>query len=252
MIQGANILVTGVTGLIGGELVRRLVRQGAARVFCLVRPTDRLSAADRLTHRFAHNGDRHLLDTPGRIEAVPGNVTLPQFGMSSDDARRVCDSVDLIIHCASELSFIRDASCRQTNISGMQNLIGLIRDCRRDPLLVHISTATICGNVRNRCVAESDGEALADNHHNEYTRSKAAAERILRESGLPSLVIRPSIVLSAELPSESFARAILWFLPLLNEFEAVPIDPRLPGGHCARLLRGRFDDPLAATAPPAI
>ena len=38
-------------------------------------------------------------------------------------------------------------------------------------------------------------------------------------------MLRPSIVLSADVPAENFARAILWFLPLLNEFEAVPVDP---------------------------
>lgn len=226
LIQGANILITGVTGLIGGELVRRLVRQGAEHVFCLIRPTEQANAAARLAHRFRHNGDRTLLKGAGTVEAIPGDVTAPQFGMTASDVRRVCDSADLIIHCASELSFIRDASCRQTNISGMRNLIELVRRCRRPPLLVHISTATICGNVRNRCVTEVDSENLTDQHHNEYTRTKAAAERILRESGLPALVIRPSIVLSAELPSEDFARAILWFLPLLNEFEAVPVDPQ--------------------------
>jgi nucleoside-diphosphate-sugar epimerase len=74
-------------------------------------------------------------------------------------------------------------------------------------------------------VAESDGDSLNSEHFNEYTRSKAAAEWVLRESGLPAVIIRPSIVLSNDLPSQDFARAILWFLPMLNEFDAVPIDP---------------------------
>ena len=62
-------------------------------------------------------------------------------------------------------------------------------------------------------------------HHNEYTRSKALAERMLRDSGLPALVLRPSIVLGAGLPDPGFARALLWFVPLLNEFDGVPVDP---------------------------
>ena len=225
MIQGAIILVTGVTGLIGGELVRRLVRCGAAKVFCLIRPTPQVRVADRLAERFRRSDDYALLDAAHAVEAIPGDVTAPRFGMPEAKARQVADCVDLIIHCASELSFIHDASCRQTNITGMHNLIDLVRGCRRDPLLVHISTATIYGNTHHRCVSENESDHPADEHLNEYTRTKAAAERLLRESGLPALVIRPSIVLSAELPSEDFARAILWFLPLLNEFEAVPVEP---------------------------
>ena len=225
MIQGANILVTGVTGLIGGELVRRLVCCGAAKVFCIIRPTPQASAADRLAERFRRSDDYALLDAADTVEAIPGNVIAPRFGMPEAKARQVANCVDLIIHCASELSFIHDASCRQTNVTGMHNLIDLVRGCRRDPLLVHISTATICGNTRHRCVGEDESGHPAGEHHNEYTRTKAAAEQLLRCSGLPALVIRPSIVLSAELPSQDFARAILWFLPLLNEFEAVPVDP---------------------------
>ncbi|HSW43993.1 MAG TPA: SDR family oxidoreductase [Phycisphaerae bacterium] len=225
MLQGANILITGVTGLIGGELVRRLASCGVGKVYCLIRPTAHANAADRLIERFRRGRERELPREANAVEAVPGDVTAPRFGMSDADARRVADSVDLVIHCASELSFIRDASCRQTNIAGMHNLINLVQECRRAPGLVHISTATVCGDTRHRTWKETDATHHADEHHNEYTRTKAAAERVLRDSGLPALVIRPSIVLSAELPSENFAKAILWFLPLLNEFEAVPIDP---------------------------
>ncbi|HUU83785.1 MAG TPA: SDR family oxidoreductase [Phycisphaerae bacterium] len=220
-----TILITGVTGLIGGELVRRLVRCGVGKIFCLIRPTPEATATERLVQRLRRSGDLDLLEGTASLQAVAGDVTLPRFGLSVGDAALVADSVNMVIHCASELSFIRDVSCRQTNVVGMQNLIELVRDYRRSPLIVHVSTATICGSVSHQCVTEEDSDDPDVDHFNEYTRSKAAAERVLRESGLPALVLRPSIVLSAELPSEDFAKAILWFLPLLNEFDAVPVDP---------------------------
>jgi thioester reductase-like protein len=198
---------------------------GIGQVYALVRSRPGASAADRLADRLHRSRDLRLLEENVAIEAVAGDVTLPRFGMSAEDFHRVTSDVDLILHCASELSFIRDESCRETNIAGMRNLINLARECRKAPRVVHISTATICGIVRNRCVAESDGDSLNSEHFNEYTRSKAAAEWVLRESGLPAVIIRPSIVLSNDLPSQDFARAILWFLPMLNEFDAVPIDP---------------------------
>ena len=223
--QDTSILVTGVTGLIGGELIRRLVRCGVGRIFCLIRPTPQATAAERLAERLRRSDDGGLLTESAGLEALPGDVTLPHFALSQDDAARVTQSINMIIHCASELSFIREVSCRRTNVAGMQNLIELVRACQRQPLIVHVSTATICGSVSHRCVTEADSDDPNVDHFNEYTRSKAAAERVLRDSGLPALVVRPSIVLSAELPSEDFAKAILWFLPLLNEFEAVPVDP---------------------------
>ncbi len=225
MNEDTNILMTGATGLIGGELVRRLVHSGVGRISCLIRPQTGRSAQDRLRERFQHSRDSALLGAEVPVEAVAGDVTAPRFGMTDRDFARVTDSVDMIIHCASELSFIRDISCRETNIAGMENLISLTRSCRRSPLIVHISTATVCGTVANRCVVETDDTDTGEGHYNEYTRSKLVAEQVLRASGLPALVVRPSIVLSAQLPAEQFAKAILWFLPLLNEFEAVPINP---------------------------
>lgn len=223
--SNTNILITGVTGLIGGEFVRRLARRGVGKIFCLIRPRPEITAAERLYERLDRSRDASLLEEESSLVPIAGDVTSPRFGMSDEDYAEVTSSVDLIVHCASELSFIRDVSCRETNIAGMRNLIELTRSCRRDPRLVHISTATICGAVHNRCVKESDGDNPNEDHYNEYTRSKAAAEWVLRESGIPALVLRPSIVLSKEVPAENFARAILWFLPLLNEFDAVPIAP---------------------------
>ena len=48
---------------------------------------------------------------------------------------------------------------------------------------------------------------------------------MLKQSGLDVFVVRPTIVLSAGINDRSFARNILWFAPLLYEFEMLPIDP---------------------------
>ncbi len=221
----ANILVTGATGLIGGEFVRRLIREHAGKVYCLVRPRAGADPGQRLAGRLGSDSGGDEPRAGGRPTALAGDVTAERLGLSDDDFGLVTESVDVVLHCASELSFIREESCRRTNIAGMRNLIDLVRRCRRSPRIVHVSTATVCGTAVNRDVLESDVARDVDAHHNEYTRSKLAAEQVLRASGLPALVIRPSIVLSAELPSADFARAILWFLPLLNAFDAVPVDP---------------------------
>jgi nucleoside-diphosphate-sugar epimerase len=62
-------------------------------------------------------------------------------------------------------------------------------------------------------------------HHNEYTRTKTIAENMLRESGLEYLILRPSITVSAGLSDREFANAMLWFLPLLAQVDALPIGP---------------------------
>jgi nucleoside-diphosphate-sugar epimerase len=82
------------------------------------------------------------------------------------------------------------------------------------------------GEVKGDCIDEEAGCRPENHHHNAYTRSKAVAEMLLRDSGLPRLIIRPSIVLSRGLPDAKFARQILWVAPLFKEFDCLPIDPQ--------------------------
>ncbi len=223
--ENTNVLVTGATGLIGGELVPELARAGAGRIACLIRPKAGTPVHQRLQERLRKSSLQLEPVLADRIEAVHGDVAIAGFGLGERDCRRVTEEVNLIIHCASELSFIRDAHCRRTNIAGMENLIELTRACRRKPLVVHLGTVASCGAVAHKCLAEADGSDPQAVHHNEYTRTKAIAEQILRDSGLPALILRPSITLSAGLAARRFARAIVWFVPLLREFDAMPIDP---------------------------
>jgi len=88
-----------------------------------------------------------------------------------------------------------------------------------------MSTASNVGDVTGACLDEDQGCRPDNHHHNEYTQSKAVAERLLRESGLPVLTLRPTVVLGAGLPDPKFARQILWFVPATRFFRALPIDP---------------------------
>lgn len=222
---GSNVFVTGATGLIGGELVRTLIRQPVGKVWALVRPMRDEAPALRLVQRLRRSGTD--LSTDGRlgVRAVAGDVSAVHLGLSDAAYDEICQEADIIIHSAAETSFIRAVACRRTNIAGAENLIAFARACRRQPRLVCLSTAYVSGVVANACISEEAGCRPANAHHNEYTRSKAVAEELVRSSGLPVLVVRPSVVLSAGVPDPAFARAILGFVPLLAGLDAVPINP---------------------------
>ncbi|MBK9127919.1 MAG: SDR family oxidoreductase [Phycisphaerales bacterium] len=223
--NGSNVFTTGATGLIGGELVRTLITQPIGKVWALVRPTDD-SPAERLSQRLRRSGPSAAVPAQRFPVAVAGDVTQERLGMSPEDYEDVRRNVDIIIHSAAETSFLRASACRSTNIAGAKNLIEFTRQCTRRPLLVCLSTAFVSGVVANACLSEDEGCRPKDDHHNEYTHSKAVAEELVRSSGLPVLVVRPSVVLSAGVPDEQFARAILQFCPLLKELGALPVDPQ--------------------------
>jgi len=219
-----SLFLTGATGLIGGELLRLLLQSGATHTWALVRTREGVETDDRLSERLARSGN-HVHLAPARATAVAGDLTCEGLGLSQKDRAAMSESVTTILHCAAETSFIRDEDCSRINIGGMANMLEFARSCKQEPFIVHISTATVCGAARDLCIDEDYCCDPTGDHHNEYTRSKATAEQMLRESGLKFVILRPSIVVSAGLQDQTFARAILWWLPLLNQLDAVPIDP---------------------------
>ena len=223
-LSTSTVFLTGTTGLIGGEIARSLLEVPAQRLWAMARPDPNDTLAGRLAHRLGANG--HGLEPWSRcLRPVSGDLTQPGLGLAPADAAEIGGEADCLIHCAGETSFVRGQACRRTNVQGMQHLLAFARGCQRLQLLVYISTATNCGKVSSCCLPESEASPAGMEHFNEYTRSKAEAEQLLRASGLPVLIVRPSIVLSAGLLDKRFAMNILWCLPVLNLLEAAPVDP---------------------------
>jgi nucleoside-diphosphate-sugar epimerase len=223
MSAADNVLVTGVTGLIGGEVYRRLLAGGhCGRAWALIRSRDGKGPQERLAERFRRSGE----EPPATARAIEGDVLLPGWGLSPSDASEVLGSVAVIFHNAADTSFATHHDTARTNIEGVRHLIDLARSCARPPLIVYMSTASNVGDVSGTSVAEDEGCKPGARHHNEYTYSKAVAEAMLRESELPVLTVRPTIVLSEGLPDARFARQILWCVPVTRAFEALPLDPQ--------------------------
>ena len=162
---------------------------------------------------------------PEGIAAVAGDILQADWGLSATDRDAVAGSVDFIIHNAADTSFATHRDTAKTNVESVRRLIDFARTCRRDPLIVYMSSASNVGRVTGGCLTEADGCRPNNDHVNDYTHSKAVGEQLLHDSGLPVLTLRPTIVLSAGLPDPVFARQILWCAPLTRTFEALPIDP---------------------------
>ncbi|MDY3551937.1 SDR family oxidoreductase [Gemmata sp. JC717] len=219
----SNILITGTTGLIGGEILRRLLARGhRGRVWALIRPSGGRTPAERLHERLARSGEFLRADA---ADAVAGDILEPFWGLSESDRAQITESVDVIVHNAADTSFAAHRDTATTNVAGVRRLIEFARGCRRAPLIAYMSTASNVGRETGRCLVEDDGCRPTNEHFNDYTHSKAVGEQELRDSGLPVLTLRPTIVLSADLPDPVFARQILWCAPLTRAFGALPIDP---------------------------
>jgi nucleoside-diphosphate-sugar epimerase len=213
----SKVLITGATGMIGGEIALQLANLGIKEIRCLVKgfdPQTRLMTRLRKSRLFKDGVSDQC------IKAEPGDLRLDDLGVDGEHLH----DIDLIIHSAAETSFLKKESCTEINVNGTKRVIALAQKLKNKPLLCYISTACNVGAVVDTCLKEDEGCRPDAVHHNDYTRSKAIGETLIRQSGLPYLIIRPSIILSDSVADRVFARQIFWFVPLLWRFGAVPIN----------------------------
>jgi nucleoside-diphosphate-sugar epimerase len=157
-------LVTGANGFVGSHLVEALVAAGL-RVRCLVRATS----------------DTRWLPRSG-VERVAASL---------DDAGALRDAAagaSLVFHLAAVTSSARREDYERTNVDGTRRLLDAVRAAGAAARVVFCSSTAAAGPARGgRAVAEDDPPRPVS----AYGASKLAAERVVSESGLDAVIVRP-------------------------------------------------------------
>jgi len=185
-----GILLTGATGLVGGELLPRLLRAAPrSEVHCLVRARD----AETLERRRAELLARARIspDDAARVRAVAGDTSEPDLGLGEARAGLAL-RVRSVIHAAASTRFdLALDEARRTNAEGAAHVLAFAREA--GARLHHISTAYVAGD-RSGVLRVRDAES-PPGFHNSYEQSKWEAEARVREArDVRATVYRPSII----------------------------------------------------------
>ncbi|WP_103349447.1 thioester reductase domain-containing protein [Amycolatopsis sp. CA-128772] len=186
-----RVLLTGGTGFLGGHMIAELLRHGATEVVCLVRGED---PAGRLAANLA-GYDQDDVD-PAKLTVLPGDLTLPRFGLDEAGFVALADRLDVIYHCAAHMNFILPYRVlRAPNVVGTTELLRLA--CTARPTPVHyVSTIDMrVGDV----LPERPGPLEAGTSDG-YVLSKKTGEHLVLEAGrrgLPVGVYRPWLITGA-------------------------------------------------------
>jgi thioester reductase-like protein len=172
-----QILLTGASGVLGSVIAAELAT--VADLTCLTR--------------------RRTVPVPG-VHTISGDLSRPGLGLSADALADLARRTDVVVHCAALTAFTTEpAASDQVNRDGTHRILDLVTTAGAD--LVHVSTAFVDRSEEFAAASPSTAPAppttaeVRVRSPEHYLRSKIAAEEAVTSSGLPHVIIRPSVVI---------------------------------------------------------
>jgi nucleoside-diphosphate-sugar epimerase len=154
------------------------------------------------------------------VTSVPGDITEPMLGLSGQAYAELAATVDAVIHCAAVTDFNRtDGSLEAVNIAGTEHVTEFA--AAAGAVLYHVSTAF----VHATAVGDRGRAAIG------YAASKLAAEQVVRSSGVPHVILRPSVVIGDSVTGEIAAFQGLYRVAaglFTRVVPLIPFDPSWP------------------------
>jgi len=166
-----KVLITGGTGFMGENLVKRLLDNGYS-CRCLVRKTSNIKSLKKLD-----------------LEIICGDI------IDKDSLIKALDRINIVYHLAGKVGEwgILDSEFHRINIDGTENILRASLNAEIDHF-IFCSTPGVLGLSGSSKAAES----LPYNPCHIYEKTKCEAEKLTlryyRDKGLPVTVIRPDFV----------------------------------------------------------
>ncbi|GAA3914168.1 NAD-dependent epimerase/dehydratase family protein [Chitinophaga oryziterrae] len=172
------ILVTGGTGFLGSNLLRKLVDVGEP-----VRALYRTKIPYQLK------------DIEDKIEWVTGDI------LDVCTLEDVMEGVDKVYHCAAVVSFHpkNHREMMKVNVEGTANVVNLAIDAGVKKL-VHVSSVAALGRAKANGVIDEENEWQESKNNSQYAVSKYLAEMEVwraNAEGLATAIVNPSIILGS-------------------------------------------------------
>ncbi|MCX4910365.1 amino acid adenylation domain-containing protein [Streptomyces sp. NBC_00878] len=191
-----KVLLTGATGFVGSFVLRELLDNTDARIYCLVRARQDTEAAVRVLDSLRGYGLADGVDSD-RITAIAADLEKPLCGLSEPQFDMLAEQVDLIFHNGARVNLVDAYSrLRAANVWGTREVLRLAARKRVKPMHYVSATSALIGTANNPEPLAEDRRVDPDLMPAEgYARSKWVAEEMLRIGrvrGIPSAVYRPA------------------------------------------------------------
>jgi len=155
MKKEAKIVLPGGAGLVGQNLVARLLQRGYTNIVVL---------------------DKHEANLAILLKTHP-SITVEYADLAKPGVwDRHFEDADSVVMLQAQIGGVNYSEFENNNVVSTKNILNLVK--RHDvPYLVHISSSVV--------------ESVADDF---YTRSKKEQEKLVLESGIPCPILRPTLM----------------------------------------------------------
>jgi len=181
------ILVTGATGLVGGNLIWHLLQENE-RVVAIRRPTSNLQPLRTIFSFHTSSPDACL----ARIDWIIADV------LDERSIHRAMEGVSVVYHCAAVVSFENaKASILDVNVTGTRNVVHAALENRIDKLCF-VSSIAACGRAFKNELINEDSVYTDSTQRSLYSQSKYLSEQEVWKginNGLNAVIVNPGVIL---------------------------------------------------------
>lgn len=177
-----NILLTGVTGYLGCNILNQLLLLTSYKIFLLIRADSKEKALKRIKEKFELYFEKkidHYIES--RVFVIEGDLEKNFFGLSKIEYQNLASKIDSIIHAAALVKQYGEYD--KFYSVNVQSTINLLEFCKLTSLkdFHYISSCAVLNfgfitNKENYLFTEDDLPKESDEYYNVYSKTKLQAE----------------------------------------------------------------------------
>jgi nucleoside-diphosphate-sugar epimerase len=239
-----HFFITGGTGLVGTNLIPRILRGFPDSTITLLARGEEQSDVDARVQGIVREiqSEQDIPDLTERLTGILGDVSLDHCGLRREQLDHLVAKTTHLVHGAATIRFDHPLDeARAINCGGTRRLLAIARmGVERGVLerFVYIGSSSVSGR-RGGAIYEHELE-MGQTFFNTYEQSKMESERIVRDhfDDIPCTVFRPSIIIGDSrtgktssfnviyIPLRLLEMGLLTFVPGKPEttLDLVPID----------------------------
>ncbi|HLO86980.1 MAG TPA: thioester reductase domain-containing protein [Nostocaceae cyanobacterium] len=193
-----HIFLTGSTGYLGAFIIKELLEQTQANIYCLVRATDVVEGKNKLQKNLQQYAIWDEKYSP-RIIPIIGDLVLPFLGLGKELFQTLAATIDSIYHSGALLNYVYPYSAlKAANVLGTQEVLRLACQTKVKPVHYVSSVAVFESPIyAGKVVKEQDEFNDWQGIFLGYSQTKWVAEKLVkvaRDRGLPVTIHRPPLI----------------------------------------------------------